>query len=126
MVNVEELKYSKDHLWIRQENRQIKIGLTDHAQKELGELIYIDLPEKGTSIKKSEPFGTIESAKIVTDILAPLSGEVIETNNYLTNHPEIINTDPFDKGWLLVIKVHNQDEINTLLSYNDYNTYLEG
>ncbi|MFH0926556.1 MAG: glycine cleavage system protein GcvH [bacterium] len=120
MVVLEDLKYSKDHLWIKKETELVRIGITDFAQKELGELLYVDLPEKDSIIIKSNSFATVESAKTVTDVIAPFTGKIIEVNNQLTDHPETVNIDPFEKGWLIIVKVDNLAEIDSLLTYNEY------
>ena len=116
----EELKYTKDHEWARIEGDVATVGITDYAQSELGDIVYVELPQIGKKTKQSESFGTIEAVKAVSDLFAPLSGEIIEVNNTLANQPEIINKDPYGEGWLVKIKFSNQNEINNLLDKSAY------
>lgn len=116
----EELKYTKDHEWARIEGDVATVGITDYAQSELGDIVYVELPQIGKKTKQSESFGTIEAVKAVSDLFAPLSGEIIEVNNTLANQPEIINKDPYGEGWLVKIKFSNQNEINNLLDKSTY------
>lgn len=116
----EELKYTKDHEWARIEGDIATVGITDYAQSELGDIVYVELPEIGKKTKQSESFGTIEAVKAVSDLFAPLSGEIVEVNSTLANQPEVINKDPYGEGWLVKIKFSNKNEINNLLDKSKY------
>ncbi len=120
----EELKYTKDHEWARIEGETAVVGITDYAQSELGDIVYVELPEVGTPVKQGESFGTIEAVKAVSDLFAPLSGEVIEVNTELENSPEVINQDPYGKGWMIKIKISDPKEIENLLDKAAYEALL--
>jgi glycine cleavage system H protein len=115
-----ELKYTKDHEWARIEGDIATVGITDYAQSELGDIVYVELPEVGKKTQQSDSFGTIEAVKAVSDLFAPLSGEIIEINHQLSDQPEVINKDPYGEGWLVKIKVSNKNEISKLLDKNKY------
>jgi glycine cleavage system H protein len=115
-----ELMYTKDHEWARIEGDVATIGITDYAQSELGDIVFVELPEVGRKTKQAESFGTIEAVKAVSDLFAPLSGEIIEINNTLTDQPEVINKDPYGEGWLVKIKFTDQSEISNLLDKSKY------
>ncbi len=116
----ENLHYTKDHEWIRIEGDIAFIGITDFAQKELGDIVYVDIPSKGQSLKQHEVFGTVEAVKTVSDLFMPLGGEVTEVNNALDTAPESVNNDPYDKGWMIKVKIANQGEVSSLMSAADY------
>jgi len=115
-----ELKYTKDHEWARIEGDVATVGITDYAQSELGDIVFVELPEVGKKTKQSDSFGTIEAVKAVSDLFAPLSGEIIEINHHLSDQPEVINKDPYGAGWLVKIKVNNKSEISKLLDKTKY------
>ncbi len=115
-----ELKYTKDHEWARIEGEVATVGITDYAQSELGDIVYVELPEVGKKTKQADSFGTIEAVKAVSDLFAPLSGEIIEINHTLSDQPEVINKDPYGEGWLVKIKVSNKSEISKLLDKSKY------
>ncbi len=115
-----ELKYTKDHEWIRVEGEHAFIGITDFAQGELGDIVYIDITSQGETLSKEEIFGTIEAVKTVSDLFMPVSGEILEFNTQLESAPETVNTDPYGSGWMIKIKVTNNSEISKLLSAEDY------
>jgi len=126
MVNLEDLKFSKEHEWIKSEDDSIVIlGITDYAQDSLGDIVYVEMPEVGTQITADEIIGTVESVKAVSDIYTPLSGVVVELNSELNDSPEFINSDPYGKGWLLKIKI-NSDDLNnpSLMDSTSYNEFL--
>jgi len=106
----EGLYYSKDYLWVELEGDKARIGLTDYAQKQLRDILVVDLPETGTEIEKGEPFGSVESAKTISDLIAPLSGVVEEVNEKVVENPALINEDPYGEGWLIVISPTKLDE----------------
>ncbi len=116
--------YSKSHEWVRVEGDVATIGITDHAQKELGEVVFVDLPDVGEIFDAGQEFGTIESVKAVSEIFLPVTGEVLELNKNLADEPGAINEDPHGEGWLLKVKVSSDDELSHLLSSADYEKFL--
>ena len=116
----EELLYSEDHEWVRNEESFVTIGITDYAQGQLKDIVYVDLPEIGSKFKKGESMGVVESVKTVADIFSPVTGKVIEKNLELKDHPEWVNTDPYGKGWLLRMELREREELNGLLSSKAY------
>ena len=120
-----ELKYSKEHTWLLVEGDTGKVGVTEFAQNELGEIIYVDLPEIGKSFKQDEGFGSVEAVKTVSDLFMPITGEIIEVNPQLKEHPTLINSEPYANGWMVKIKISNVDEINHLLSAEQYKKVTE-
>ena len=119
-----ELKYTNDHEWIRLEGETAFVGITDYAQSQLGEIVFVDIPTEGETIGKDEEFGTIEAVKTVSDLLMPVSGEVLEINPVLDEKPELVNESPYGEGWLVKIKPTDTEEIDTLLSAADYQTLI--
>jgi glycine cleavage system H protein len=116
---VEGLYYSKDFFWVRIENGKARMGITDYAQKQLREIVFAELPSVGGTIKQNEPFGSVESVKAVSDLIAPLSGTIEQVNEEVTSKPEILNEDPYGKGWLLVVAPSNLEaELKTLMDFN--------
>ncbi len=121
------LRYSREHEWIaRDENDESSatIGITDYAQGELGDVVYVDLPQVGAKITQFAPFGEIESVKSVSDLFAPISGAVVEANPALEDKPELVNEDPYGEGWIIRITVSDQREIHSLLSHDEYQAFL--
>ncbi|MBJ6801896.1 glycine cleavage system protein GcvH [Geomonas propionica] len=116
----EELKYSKEHLWVRVEGDRAVIGVTDYAQVELGNVTSVELPELGDELEQDDSFGSIEARKTVADLYAPLSGTVLEVNSELGTAPEFVNDDPYDAGWLVVIEMADAEELNLLMSAELY------
>jgi len=116
----DELKYSKEHLWVRVEGRKGVIGITDYAQEELGIIRSIELPEAGDELDQDDSFGSIEARKTVAELYAPFSGEVLEVNEELADSPELLNDDPYDSGWIAVVEIADKDELTSLLSAEDY------
>jgi len=117
----EDLYYTEKHEWAKIEGDLVRIGITDYAQKQLRDIVYVELPEKGKEIKKMEAIGTIESVKAVSEVYSPISGEIIEVNTELENSPELINEDPYGEGWIALLKPTNlKDEIKDLLTAKDY------
>jgi glycine cleavage system H protein len=116
---MEGLYYSKDYFWVKIENGKTRMGITDYAQKQLREIVYAELPSAGGTIKQNEPFGSVESVKAVSDLIAPLSGTIEQVNEEVTSKPEILNEDPYGKGWLLVVTPSNLDEeLKNLMDFN--------
>lgn len=116
---VEGLHYSKEFFWVHIENGKAKMGVTDYAQKQLREIVFAELPSTGGTITQNEPFGSVESVKAVSDLMAPLSGTIEQVNEEVTNKPELLNEDPYGNGWLLVVAPSNLDaELKTLMDFN--------
>ena len=120
-----ELYYTREHYWIRPEGRTATVGLTDHAQNELGDIVYLELPEKGAEYHASDQIGTIESVKTTTELYAPVSGEVLEINEKLTVSLGLVNHDPYGEGWLVVFRLSDPSEIEDLLSAADYGNVVQ-
>jgi glycine cleavage system H protein len=116
----ENLKYTKDHEWLRVEGEEAFIGVTEFAQGELGDIVFIEVETIGESLEKEEAFGTIEAVKTVSDMFMPVAGEVLEFNEELESTPELVNQDPYGKGWIVKIKITNLDEVNELLDATAY------
>ncbi|OKS88823.1 glycine cleavage system protein GcvH [Mucilaginibacter polytrichastri] len=119
-----ELKYTKDHEWIRVEGNSAYIGITEFAQRELGDIVYIDIPSVGKEIGKDDVFGTVEAVKTVSDLFMPVTGTVEETNSLLDSQPELVNTDPYGDGWMVKVTLQNAEDVNTLLSADDYQSII--
>jgi glycine cleavage system H protein len=120
----ENLKYTKEHEWVLLSGDNGTIGITDHAQHELGDIVFVDLPKVGFKLKRGETFGSVESVKAVSDIYAPVSGEVTETNGLLSKTPEKLNEDPHGEAWLIKVKLSDLAETKELLSAADYQAYV--
>ena len=116
----ENLKYTKDHEWLKVEGNEAIIGITDFAQSELGDVVYVEIESVGKSLKKEEVFGTVEAVKTVSDLFMPVSGEVLLLNEKLETNPDAVNKDPYGDGWLVKIKITAHSELETLLSVDDY------
>ena len=116
----ENLKYTKDHEWIRVEGTIAVIGITEFAQGELGDIVYVEIETVGEIVEKEEVFGSIEAVKTVSDLFMPLSGEILELNEELESNPDLVNTDPYGAGWMCKIKINNSSEIGHLLSADQY------
>jgi glycine cleavage system H protein len=121
----EENLYTKDHEWIFVQGDIGIIGITDYAQHELGDVVYVDLPEVGDTFEANEPFGSVESVKAVSEIFCPISGEVIEVNTKLEDKPELINESPHQKAWMIKLRIMNLDELKELLSAEEYEEYIQ-
>jgi glycine cleavage system H protein len=121
----EGLYFNRDHLWVRVEGKEGVIGVTEHAQEELGDILLVDLPELRIEIRQSVSFGQIESAKAVSDLISPMSGTVIEINENLEDEPELINEDPLGEGWIIRVELKDVKELDTLLSEEEYTQYLK-
>ena len=115
-----ELKYTKDHEWVRIENNIATVGITDYAQSELGDIVYVEIETLDESLKKEEVFGSVEAVKTVSDLFLPISGKIIEINKSIEDNPEVINEDPYERGWIVKIQVDNPDEMNELLDSESY------
>jgi glycine cleavage system H protein len=121
------LKYSKTDEWVRVEGDQATIGITDYAQDQLGDIVYLELPwDAGASVTHEEKFGDIESVKATSELISPVSGEVVTVNEALKDRPELINDKPYEEGWMLVVKMTNPAELDSLMSADAYKAYLQG
>lgn len=116
----ENLRYTKDHEWVRLEGDIATVGITDFAQKELGDIVYVEVETVGKTLRSAEVFGTVEAVKTVSDLFMPISGTIQELNPGLANEPELVNTDPYGKGWMIKIKTSDKAEIDSLMSAADY------
>lgn len=123
MGNPAELKYSSDHEWVRVEAGNVRIGITDYAQDALGDIVFVQVPEIGTSVSLGSSFSEVESTKSVSDIFAPVSGTVVEVNSRLAEAPELVNSDPYGHGWLCVIAMSNVAELETLMNAQAYSSF---
>ena len=121
-----ELLYTKDHEWVRLEDGKARVGITDHAQKSLGDIVYVELPAVGKTVKKGERAATVESVKAVGEVFAPLSGKVVAVNETVTQSPDLINKDPYGQGWLFVLEIADNEEIETLLTPEAYEELVKG
>lgn len=121
----DDLYYSKEHLWVRVTANRGVIGITDFAQQEMGEIIYVELPTEGSPIEQNDIFGSIESSKTVAELYSPVSGEIISVNRDLDEEPSMINDDPYGKGWLIAVELDDPTELEELLSASEYEDYLE-
>lgn len=124
-MNPENLKYHKEHTWVRVSGKRATVGITDHAQEALGDIVYIDLPEVDSTVEANSEFAEIESTKATSSVIAPVSGTVIEVNEDLAESPEIINEEPYGKGWIAVIEMDNESELDELMDASEYENYLE-
>lgn len=120
----DNLKYSSDHEWVRVDGNETYVGISDFAQSELGEIVFVDIATEGENIDKGAVFGSIEAVKTVSDLLMPVTGKIIEVNPQLDDQPELVNNDPYGEGWLVKISVENKSELNELLSSADYKALI--
>jgi len=126
MANVpDNLHYSKDHEWVRVENGVAIVGITDHAQEQLGDVVYVELPKAGESFSANESFGSVESVKAVSEIFTPISGEIAEVNESLTDEPEKVNKDPYGEGWMIKVKMGTPGEVDSLLTGAEYEDFTK-
>ena len=121
-----EFLYTRDHEWVRVDENVASIGITEHAQKELGDIVFVELPPAGTHVAAKESLGTVESVKAVADVYSPLSGEVIAVNPKIQSAPELVNSDPHGEGWLVQLRLKDRDETEGLMSSEEYEEYLKG
>ncbi len=124
-MNPEDLRYHKEHTWVRVSGKKATIGITDHAQEALGDIVYIDLPEAESAIEANSEFSEIESTKATSPVIAPVSGTIVEVNEELSDSPEIINESPYEKGWIAVVEMSDESEVEALMEASDYEKYVE-
>ena len=125
----DDCKYTQEHEWVKVENiesGEALIGITDYAQDQLGDIVYLELPQSGAVVKQLDKMGEVESVKAVSDLFSPISGNVIESNTALNDHPELVNEDPFGKGWLIRVTMSSVNELDGLMSASDYQSYIDG
>jgi glycine cleavage system H protein len=120
----ENLKYTKDHEWIRVEGEEAVIGITDFAQRELGDIVYVEIETEGEQLERGDVFGTVEAVKTVSDLFMPVTGKVIEINSALESEPETVNADPYEKGWMIKIAIADLSELDKALSAEDYKAII--
>jgi len=119
-----DFKYTKDHEWVKQEGKLARIGITDHAQTELTEIVFVELPPAGKEVKSGEVLGNVESVKTVSEVFSPVTGTVVEANGKLVDSPELLNKDPYGLGWIATVEMSNPSELSSLMSADDYKKLL--
>lgn|SRR5574337_20583 len=120
-----DLKYTKEHEWVKVDGSIATVGITDYAQDSLGDVVYVELPSEGGSVTKNEPFGVVESVKAVSDLYSPVSGSVAEVNDAIIDSPEVINDDPYGDAWMIRVEVHSPNDLSDLLTAEEYQKYIE-
>lgn len=126
MSTPKEFRYSKEHEWVKDEGGKYRIGITHFAQSELGDIVFVELPQVGDEVKADEPFGSVESVKTVSELYAPISGKVVEVNEELEDSPELVNESPFEGAWMIVVEASNESELDALMSAEDYDKMTVG
>lgn len=124
-MNPDDLKYSKSHEWVRVEDGLATIGITDYAQEELGDIVNAELPQVGVTLHAGSPFGSVDSVKAVSDLMSPVSGEVVEVNEDLEGSPELINEEPYGTGWMIIVKLDDPSEVGELMTSDEYERFIE-
>tara|TARA_Y100001970_G_scaffold224528_1_gene276780 strand:- start:31183 stop:31569 length:387 start_codon:yes stop_codon:yes gene_type:complete len=122
----DDLKYSSEHEWVKVEGEHVSVGITDHAQDSLGEIVFVELPQVGDTLEKSSIFGAVESTKSVSDLYSPIAGTVLEVNSSIENEPDLINSSPYDKGWMIKITPSSSSDLDKLLSSEEYKNLING
>nr|MDH3153333.1 glycine cleavage system protein GcvH [Bacillus licheniformis] len=125
MSTPKELRYSEEHEWVKTEGDKVRIGITDFAQSELGDIVFVELPEVGDEIKADEPFGAVESVKTVSELYAPINGKVVEVNEDLEDSPEFVNESPYEKAWMIVVEPSDASEIENLMTAGQYEDMIK-
>lgn len=125
MNTPKDLRYSEEHEWVKVEGDKVRIGITDFAQDELGDIVFVELPEVGDDLEADEPFGSVESVKTVSELYAPVSGKVVEVNEELDDNPEYVNESPYEKAWMVVVEPSDPSEIDNLMNADDYETMTQ-
>ncbi|XP_075511299.1 glycine cleavage system H protein 2, mitochondrial-like [Primulina tabacum] len=122
---IKDLKYADSHEWVKVEGNSATVGITDHAQEHLGDVVYVELPDKGVEVKQGASFGAVESVKATSDINSPISGKVVEVNTELNVSPGLINASPYEKGWIIKVEISEADEVNNLMGHDHYTKFCE-
>lgn len=125
MSTPKELRYSEEHEWVKVEGEKARVGITHFAQSELGDIVFVELPQVGDEIQINEPFGSVESVKTVSELYAPISGKVVEVNADLEDSPEFVNESPYEKAWMIVVELTNSSEVDQLLTAEQYDQLIE-
>ncbi len=125
MSTPKELRYSEEHEWVKTEGEQLRIGITDFAQSELGDIVFVELPEVGDEVTADEPFGSVESVKTVSELYAPVSGKVVAVNEDLSDNPEFVNESPYEKAWMIVVEPTDAGELDGLMSAEQYEEMIK-
>ncbi|MFT9598786.1 MULTISPECIES: glycine cleavage system protein GcvH [Mesobacillus] len=120
-----ELRYSKEHEWVKVEGEKVRIGITDFAQSELGDIVFVELPEVGDEISLDQPFGSVESVKTVSELYAPVSGKVVEINEELNDSPEFVNESPYEKAWMITVELSDNSEVEKLMTAEQYEDMIK-
>lgn len=120
-----DLRYTSEHEWVKVEDGKVRVGITDFAQSELGDIVFVELPQVGDEIQMNEPFGSVESVKTVSELYAPVSGKVVEVNEELEDSPEFVNESPYEKAWMIVVELSDESELDNLLSAQAYKELTE-
>ncbi|KUP05728.1 glycine cleavage system protein H [Bacillus coahuilensis m2-6] len=124
MSTPKDLRYSKEHEWVKTEDGKFRVGITHFAQSELGDIVFVELPEVGDELKADEPFGSVESVKTVSELYAPISGKVVEVNEDLNDNPEFVNESPYEKAWMVVVEPTNESDLDELMTPEQYETMI--
>ncbi|KAI5667588.1 hypothetical protein M9H77_17441 [Catharanthus roseus] len=122
---IKDLKYAESHEWVKVDGNSATVGITDHAQDHLGDVVYVELPEVGASVKQGEGFASVESVKATSDVYSPVSGKVVEVNKELDSSPGLVNASPYGNGWIMKVEMNNKDELNSLLDSDQYSKVCE-
>ncbi len=125
MSTPKDLRYSKEHEWVKVEDGKARIGITHFAQNELGDIVFVELPQIGDEIQLNEPFGSVESVKTVSELYAPISGKVVEVNSELEDSPELVNESPYEQAWMITVELNNSAEVEELLTPEQYDELIE-
>lgn len=125
MSTPKELRYSEEHEWVKVEGEKVRIGITDFAQSELGDIVFVELPEVGDEVSAGDPFGSVESVKTVSELYAPVSGKVVEVNEDLNDSPEFVNESPYEKAWMIVVEVSDSGDVDKLMSAEQYEAMIK-
>lgn len=118
------LRYTREHEWVRIEGHQAHVGITDYAQEELGDVVYVELPQLDATVRHMEPFGVVESVKAVSDLFSPVTGTVKQVNEALFNRPELVNSDPYGEGWMIIVEITDPSQVDPLMTAEQYQVYL--
>lgn len=125
MTTPKELRYSEEHEWVKVEGEKVRVGITHFAQSELGDIVFVELPEVGDEVTVNEPFGSVESVKTVSELYAPVSGKVVEVNEDLADSPEFVNESPYEKAWMIVVELSNSSELDELMTAEQYEEMIQ-
>ena len=123
-MNLEDLRFTKSHEWAKLEDGKVRVGISDYAQKELGDIVFVELPTVGTQLKQGDQFGTVESTKSASELFSPVTGKVVEVNQRLNSEPQLINQSPYEQGWMIVVEVEDKEQLKGLLSLSEYETLI--